>query len=288
MKLVIDTVHVLMKERGFEKLSELAQKMDKSPNTFLNNLKYFADKGNYQSKFAVGLLSILNITEGEFKKRVEQQKELQTVDYLKLIDQKAHFFQAMQAKYQEEIFNLIESLGKGDRYTLVTSRMPWEFENETLKDIILNCIKKGVSFQYIYPDQASAEIIEAYETYFVGLDEWQLLKRGHSKYLKTMVEKAIADGDFIDIPGFKKNETDFIQKQLTDNYCDDLILLNPFHKLMMLESISGDETQCYVFEESEVGQSYTYLNDNSSSFWHPLPITRAQKIAAKIRQLTKH
>jgi len=184
-QLKIDGAKKLFREQGFEKIQDLARKMDLLPNTLTSNLKYIIKNERFETGFAKKLFENINVSKDEFIDAINGSLNHHVKSPLKVFENRSGILNRIAETYQSEIINLIENLSVGDTYTLVTTEEPWEFKNFFLQGIILNALKRGVSFRYVYPliNETTTEVFEKHEDGFV----WQSLEILHRSYLKKML-----------------------------------------------------------------------------------------------------
>lgn len=269
-QLKISEAKKLFKEQGFEKIQDLAKKMDLLPNTLTSNLKYIIKNERFETGFAKKLFESINVTKNEFVKKINKPISTYIKSPLKFFENRSEILNRIAETYQSEIINLIENLSNGDTYTLVTTEEPWEFKNFFLQEIILNAIKRGVSFRYIYPltNEATINVFEKHEDGFV----WQSLDVLHESYLKKMLKDSLKDGEFFELDNYRLNSEKYIKRSLQAWFIDDVALVHPRLKtIIVTKDKDGEDDDVLAFSEVTFGDSFVSKNNKPNSLWYPLP-----------------
>lgn len=270
----------IMKVKGIDRLQDLAARLDIKPSTLTNNLKYLAKHENYESTFARKVYEVLSIDEQQLKNALNDHNTPFNTSHLKLLDNKANAFRPLHNSYHQEIFDLLTNLSKGDTYTLVTTDFPIEFKDESFRNTILQCLKAGVVFRYVFPNPKNKELEGFLNQYWSGFfPHWKYLGEQHAEFIQHIKQEVAEDDDFKEIPGFSIKG---LEAQLKYYYSDDPLLMHPMFKFMLLDKDVLGESQKHVFIEASVGMSFSSVSSGSFKFWYPSPHLEAQTLAKNI------
>ena len=275
----------IMKVKGIDRLQDLAHKLDIKPSTLTNNLKYLAKHENYDSTFARKVYEVLGIDEQTLKSTLGDHSTPLNTSHLKLLDSKANAFRPLHNSYHQEIFDLLTNLSKGDTYTLVTTDFPIEFKDESFRNTILQCLKAGVVFRYVFPNPKNKELEAFLNKYWSGFfPHWKYLGEQHAEFIEHIKQEVAEDDDFKEIPDFSMEG---LEDQLRYYLCDDPLLMHPMFKFMLLDKDVLGESQKHVFIEASVGMSFSSVSSGSFKFWYPSPHLEAQTLAKNIESTLK-
>jgi|GEM_PF-2771595 len=265
----MERIKALMHSKGFDTFNELADKMDMLPNTLTSSLRYMTKNDSYQTVFSDKLCSALDVEKNIFLKTITQELRTGADSSIALLEEKGRVFSKIANSYQKEISSLIAQLEKGDTYTLITTENPWEFKDIEIRDLILDRIKAGVKFRYVYPKPS--EQIKIHFDKFENNIEWEALEFMHNKYTQKMQRIALDDNQFRGIDAFVAHPESYIKEHLDYRLVEDIVLTHPMFKFMLLKTQYYGEVKKFAFSEAIFAESYREMNNDSNSFWYPLP-----------------
>ncbi len=268
-KVRIDFAKQLIKKQGFDKTKDLAKKMGLLPNTLTSNLKYIIKNERYETAFATRLFHSLGVTKDEFIVVISQKQNKTIESSLSIIQNRSTLLNDIANSYQAEITKLIGNLKNGDTYTLVTTEQPWEFKSFFIRDVILKALKRGVNFRYIYP-----KVCEKTKREFMKHEdkvEWQQLYGLHKGFLEQMLENSKKDEEFLSINEYAEDPKYFIEENLKAWFVDDIMLVHPRLKSMLIETKFKELDKVFAFSEATFGESFINDNNKPNTLWYPLP-----------------
>lgn len=276
----IEFIKALMKDRGFKKLQDLAVNMNMLPNTLSSSINYLTKSKNYNTSFSKKLCKALQIDVVEFSKQISLFKNESSS--LEMIKNRGEYLSEMFNSYQNEISEIILNLKKGDTYTLITTQRPWEYKKEYIRLPILEAIKQGVSFQYVYPKVS--EYTKKKLSLFETDTGWKYLKMEHEDFIEKMVLLAQQDEDFKSIEKYNKNPNKFFKDKLKIYLTEELLLTHPLFKFILIETeVYGGEMR-FAFVEAEVGLSSNMKIEHN--YWYPLPTDPTNVLFKNFEKIT--
>jgi len=268
-KIKIDLAKNLFKKQGFEKTKDLAKKMDLLPNTLTSNLKYIIKNERFDTSFARKLFQSIGVSKDEFIVVINQSVEESSESSLSIIENRSSLLNNIANSYQSEITKLIGNLKNGDTYTLVTTEQPWEFKSFYIRKVILDALKRGVCFRYIYP-KVCEKTKKAFKTHEDKL-EWQQLEGLHEAFIEQMIENAKKDLSFLSVNEYMDNPSNFIKLNLMAYFVEDTMLVHPRLKSMLIETKIKNVDKVFAFSEATFGESFINENNKPNTLWYPLP-----------------
>lgn len=276
----IEFIKELMKNRGIKRMQDLAGLMDMLPNTLSSSINYLTKSQNYNTAFSKKLCKTLSIDVETFSSQISSQKG--DTSSLSIIKDRGEYLSKMFNSYQNEISEIILNLKDGDTYTLITTQSPWEYKNEYIRLPILEAIKQGVKFQYVYPI-VSDYTINKLKTFETDIS-WKYLEMGHEDFVEKMVILAEQDEDFKKIDSYNNNPNLFIKNNLVIYLTDELLLTHPLFKFILIETqVYGGEKK-FAFVEAEVGMSQNMKIEHN--YWYPLPTDSTNTLFKNLEKIT--
>lgn len=281
----IDRIKALMHSKGFDTINDLAEKMEMLPNTLTSSLRYMTRNDSYETSFSDKLCSTLGIDKEPFLKLITEEVRTGADSSIALLEEKGRAFSKIANSYQKEISSLIDQLEKGDTYTLITTENPWEFKDIEIRDLILDRIKAGVKFRYVYPKPS--EQIKKHFDNFENNIEWEGLEFMHKKYTHKMQRLALDDNKFRAVDSFIASPDKYINEHLSYRLVEDIVLTHPMFKFMLLQTQYYGEVKKFAFSEAIFAESYREMNNDSNSFWYPLPKNESLVLFRSVEKIFK-
>lgn len=279
---ITNVIKSIIAVRGKGNLNKLSSDMNLSYNTLVNNIRYMGENEKYDTPFAVKLCNALDITTDILTEAIRNSSISETTQHM--FSERAANLDSLYRNYHQEIISMIKGLKNNDTYILITSYYPWEFKDDDLQETLLQCIKKGARFRYVYPDAENAALKKYYEGYFRKIDEWTNLKQGHTLFLEEMLERTQNDSFFVEQQEYKTNPEKYLSERLKMIVTDDPFLVHPFFKFIYIEKeILGDKKSFAFGEASTEEEGKT----QETTFWFPLRKTQMQVLHKKINHILK-
>lgn len=277
----IEFIKKLMKDRGFKKLQDLASKMNMLPNTLSSSINYLTKSKNYNTTFSKKLCKALDIDVVEFSKQISSLKN--EISSLEMIKNRGEYLSEMFNSYQNEISEIISNLKKDDVYTLITTKRPWEYKNEYIRLTILEAVKQGVVFKYMYPI-VNEETKTKMKMFEVDTG-WKYLELEHEDFIENMVLLAQEDDYFKNIAEYNKNPVGYFKTKLQIFLTEELLLVYPLFKYILIETEVYGGNMEFAFVEAEVGLSNNMKIEHN--YWYPLPTDSKNILFKNFQKITQ-
>jgi transcriptional regulator with XRE-family HTH domain len=270
---LIQSLKMLMAEKKINSFRELAEKLGVSPSTLSRNIRNLARTQNYLAKLPTELARLFDIDIEELKEELADKKRVDRMGVFKHAQiLSTNIIRALEP-YFTNIKDLIDKLSEDDTYIFMTSDPPQEYSDADFLEVVAEAIKRGVKFQYLFPNPSTKNIVfrQLYEQYYHDSidDPWKRLPEMHKKLLKKLVE------DY----GVSKKQ---VESHVTCVLCDDPLLMNPLYKIALVENNLIDRVEYTAFIEHKMLQPGSV---EGHRLWYPLARIETNRIVRTITNL---
>lgn len=268
MPAVKPIVRSLMEAQGIEKYEDLASRIGIAPSTLSNKLRDLEQEPN-DPPFVARLAESLGVTASHMAELLASASgPTDYVAHRRLVQRKVVQFSGYNKTYLPEILDLTGKLGDGDIYTLATLFEPMELRDRRLRGSIVDAIRRGARFCYVYGDGADARFRATIDEYDLPeVEGWDRLAQEHNRFLTLLTED-----------GLTEDGADRVEMVVAS----DPVLLSPLLKVIALRRAVLGVEETTAFAEARVGSNDAF---EPSPHWYPLPRLETQAIHARLADL---